>query len=139
MISLCYISTAVEPMSDESLNDILKTARAVNAQSDITGMLLYKDMSFLQVLEGESSVVKALYKKIEQDQRHTDVFTVFLEKIFTREFANWSMAFRNLDGENMDNVEGYTQFMETGEPFARDFFNELTPAKRTLLFFRMAS
>ena len=52
MIQLAYVSNASRLMSSASLSMLLRQARASNKRHDITGMLLYKDGSFLQVLEG---------------------------------------------------------------------------------------
>jgi hypothetical protein len=40
-------------MSDDNLKDLLKKSRAKNETLNITGMLLYLDPFFIQVLEGE--------------------------------------------------------------------------------------
>ena len=47
-----YVSTASEPMDDEDLAELLAQSRERNARNDITGMLLYKDSRFIQLLEG---------------------------------------------------------------------------------------
>ncbi len=53
MIQISYISTATKSMSQEDLEEILKTSRKNNAGSGITGMLLYMNNTFVQILEGE--------------------------------------------------------------------------------------
>ncbi len=55
MIHLCYVSTAKYLMTQEELLKLLNVARQSNSKLGITGMLLYKDMSFLQVIEGEAT------------------------------------------------------------------------------------
>jgi Sensors of blue-light using FAD len=60
----------VKPFSTEELTDLLRKSRDNNAALGITGMLLYKDGNFMQVLEGDEERVRALATKVSQDRRH---------------------------------------------------------------------
>ena len=112
MLSLIYVSTSVKLLSDEELSDILKVSRENNSGKDITGLLLYKDGNFMQVLEGPDESVEALYKKIEADPRHKDLNILSREQISARQFPGWGMAFQNLDNPNIKNEPGYSQFLQ---------------------------
>jgi hypothetical protein len=93
MHHLIYLSRATAPFSDEQLQNLLQECRQHNAAQEVTGMLLYGNEQFLQVLEGERGRVQALYARIYQDPRHRDV-TLFAEKqIDARAFPDWSMAY----------------------------------------------
>ncbi len=48
-------------MDSPALQSILDVARARNAELGITGMLVYSNARFLQVLEGEPGPLDALY------------------------------------------------------------------------------
>ena len=61
---LIYCSDAREAMGSVALQSLLELARARNAALGITGMLLYSNGRILQVLEGESGPLDALYEKI---------------------------------------------------------------------------
>lgn len=50
MINLIYTSSAVELFREDELVELLKTSRDNNRRRGITGMLLYNDGNFLQVL-----------------------------------------------------------------------------------------
>ena len=50
-------------MSDEQLKELLAECRAYNAEYGITGMLIYYNSTFLQVLEGDEAVIDELLKK----------------------------------------------------------------------------
>jgi len=112
MLSLIYVSTAVKPLSDEELLDILKLSRENNATKEITGLLLYKGGNFMQVLEGPDEAVEALYKKIEADPRHKDLNVLSREQISARQFPTWGMAFQNLDDPHIKDEPGYSQFLQ---------------------------
>jgi hypothetical protein len=97
-IQLGYVSTASAPMPREALLDMLYQARAANAVDGITGLLLYHDGHFVQALEGPEDAVRDLYDRIRRDARHRDVVMMFEQTIARREFADWSMGFKALDG-----------------------------------------
>lgn len=138
MIQLAYVSNSVRLMSEMDLTDLLIQARTINAEHGITGMLLYKDRSFLQVLEGDSESVHAIYARITRDRRHEKVRTLYDEPIDKRDFPDWTMGFRNLSGSDLESLVGYTSFMDKPD-VARTFFEDLTTAKKLLLLFRSKS
>ena len=94
LISLVYISTATAPLDDAALHGILTRARENNARLDVTGMLLYREGQFVQILEGASGAVHDLADEIRADPRHTDMSVILDEPIEAREFSDWSMGFQ---------------------------------------------
>lgn len=70
---LVYSSTATNEMMLSHLIGILRRARTKNKLSDLTGLLVFLDGMFRQVLEGEESTAKDLMKKISEDTRHQDL------------------------------------------------------------------
>ncbi|GAB4522683.1 MAG: hypothetical protein OHK0046_35590 [Anaerolineae bacterium] len=135
VINLIYGSSASTMMSDEELLDILQTSRRNNARLGVTGMLLYKDGNFLQVLEGEEDVVMSLYEKIAQDPRHHQVLTILKRPVEKREFAEWEMGFYNISKADYSQVEGYNEFMNVSL-HAENFFNNPAFAYRFLQVFK---
>ncbi|MEM7017174.1 MAG: BLUF domain-containing protein [Pseudomonadota bacterium] len=65
-----YMSKASTIMKNKDLEAILEVSRKNNEASGITGMLLYRNQLFIQMLEGEEVTVKTLYEKIFNDARH---------------------------------------------------------------------
>jgi hypothetical protein len=61
MLQLSYISTATRSMTAEDLTDILRVARARNADRGITGMLLYSNHEELS-LEDEDRFIVAMHR-----------------------------------------------------------------------------
>ncbi|HEX5803864.1 MAG TPA: BLUF domain-containing protein [Azospira sp.] len=96
-LSIVYVSAATHPMSDAELEALLHKAREHNACHGISGLLLYGDGNFMQLLEGPPDEVAALYGRIQRDPRHHMVTTVLEEPDLPREFADWSMAYRRVD------------------------------------------
>ena len=73
MIRLTYASTALKEWSPEDLLKLLKESRTNNGAKNITGILLYANGTFFQVLEGDEATVSSVYAMIEKDKRHKDV------------------------------------------------------------------
>jgi len=96
MITVVYVSSAVLLMSPTDLLDLLRNSRERNHVAQITGMLLYRDGNFMQVLEGEERVVDALQERIRRDPRHRGMICLLRQRLAERAFGDWSMGFRNL-------------------------------------------
>jgi hypothetical protein len=96
---LVYSSAAVRPLTHEALVDLLEQSRTRNVARRVTGMLLYRDSRFLQLLEGDERVVRDLYARITTDPRHQRVRTVGERRRLLRQFPTWTMAFRDLASE----------------------------------------
>lgn len=95
MRQLLYVSNANRGFDQADLDKILAQARANNGQHDVTGMLLYLDGAFMQVLEGPAQEVEAIYRKILQDDRHWGA-QILLDREAPRSFPDWTMGFDRL-------------------------------------------
>lgn len=93
---LIYISSAVGPQTTTVTTQILETARSYNKAHNLTGVLCQGKGLYVQVLEGERSVVNGLYKRIVADNRHDHTEIVHFGEIDTRQFKDWSMALVHL-------------------------------------------
>ena len=113
MFFLVYVSAAVTWFSEAELRALLMRSRATNAAAGITGMLLYKDGNFMQVLEGEESAVLTLQARIAADPRHRGMVTIDSGPLAARQFADWSMGFANLDAAAGAAPLGYVPFIDT--------------------------
>jgi hypothetical protein len=74
------------------LGTLFSSARSSNKKAHITGALLTSGDWFAQVLEGDETVVRALFAKIEQDQRHDHVTVLDSRMVGQRVFSRWAMA-----------------------------------------------
>ncbi len=73
VIQLVYVSAAKKPVSQIELADLLLRARKNNSSLNITGLLLYHNLSFFQILEGDDAMLAPLYARIQGDPRHDRV------------------------------------------------------------------
>jgi len=135
MIQLVYVSSATEPFTAQQLVELLKKARDKNASQGITGMLLYKDGNFMQVLEGEEDQVRPLYQTICADPRHHGEIVLLEEPITERQFSEWSMAFRDLNSAEVRSMPGYSPYLNRALS-AESFSNDPTGCMGLLQLFR---
>ncbi len=133
LIHCVYTSAATQDFSQENLEALLKSAREFNVLHGLTGMLLYSEGSFFQVLEGPEEVVAALYAKIERDKRHEQVTKIIVEPIHKRSFAEWTMGFSNVSREELAKIEGTNDFFSKARCFAE---LDAGRAKKLLTAFR---
>jgi hypothetical protein len=109
MKNIIYLSTAVKLITDEQLIDILNSARTNNKLKNVTGVLLYGDGTFIQVIEGEDADVDYIFDKILKDTRHKNVITLMNAQIVERSFDDWVMGFASVDAAQTENLTGYLQ------------------------------
>ena len=112
LLCLVYTSLANQKMSDDNLKDLLKKARIKNERLNMTGMLLYLDPFFIQILEGEEAIVNETYNIIKQDSRHVQVKLIYKKPIEERSFPNWTMGFNKISDENIESIEGFSDFWQ---------------------------
>lgn len=107
MIHLIYISSATSWPSEYDLRELLGQSRARNLKLNITGMLLYDNATYMQVLEGLEKDVHEIYSSILKDPRNTGNVVLAEEEISQRDFPNWSMGFKNLKSCTPDELPGF--------------------------------
>lgn len=73
------------------LAGILSAARRNNPQWGITGALICRHDVYLQLIEGPSDSIEALYSRILKDDRHLDVRVLLQEDMNERLFPAWAM------------------------------------------------
>ena len=93
MRQLLYVSNTAHNISVGDLDDILTESRRNNAMLGITGLLLFIDGGFLQILEGEERAVRELYTRVATDPRHANTHLMLDREVPVRAFPEWSMGF----------------------------------------------
>jgi len=116
-ICLAYASAATRQFGPTDLAQLLAKAGSHNLQAGITGMLLYIDGSFFQVLEGDAQVVHKLYDKIQVDPRHCQAIKLIEEPIDQRTFSQWSMGYARVTRTELAKIPGLNDFFGQGSSF----------------------
>ena len=100
LVRLIYASRAAQAVNHDTLGALMKSSRARNLAAGITGVLIFNDGVFLQLLEGGRNAVSALYNRITRDERHHDVVLLSYDEVAERRFTGWSMGQANLSRLN---------------------------------------
>jgi len=117
MYYIVYVSSASKLFSEEELKEIVDISVINNTRLGITGMMLYNDGNFIQVLEGEEEIVKNRYSIIERDSRHSGILVLDHGYIDNRTFPDWSMGFKIIPAfefSKFDKLKNPTERLDNG-------------------------
>jgi hypothetical protein len=114
LIHCIYTSRASPSFEEHDIPALLELARCNNAARGITGMLLYVERTFFQVLEGEEQAVTEMFDRIQGDTRHRSVTQIIRDPVYERAFSEWSMGFANLDFSEVNSHIGENDFFASG-------------------------
>lgn len=84
-------------MVQESLAQILASARRRNAAVNISGALMFNADYFAQVLEGPLQSVEDTFERIQCDPHHEAVVILDFKPCQSRQFGKWSMGYVGTD------------------------------------------
>ena len=107
MYFVIYSSNAAVEFSDDHIKNLLIESKEKNKALSITGLLLFFDGKFLNLLEGEEKKVRDLYDVICKDERHKDVLKLKEGYIENRFCNDWSMCFKHGTYKALAGLEGY--------------------------------
>lgn len=107
LLSLVYSSRAVVGFDLAALDELLQHSRTSNAQDEVTGLLLFKDDRFLQLLEGPEPAVREKMSFIREDPRHEHVTVLLEEPMDARQFPDWTMGYAAVDALRSAEIPGY--------------------------------
>jgi hypothetical protein len=93
---IVYISTSKQRLSEADLEDIRSISQKNNSEKNITGILVYGDGNFLQVLEGRKSDIHQLYGNITQDPDWTMGFKEVSNIEFLQLASSWDQKNKHL-------------------------------------------
>jgi hypothetical protein len=99
---LVYVSNRKSNCTDAEIQKILESCKKNNPSLEITGVLLYSDTKFIQLVEGNSKVITGLYDKIKGDNRHSNTMMISYGPIKDRAFPSWHMGARKIEGSSID-------------------------------------
>ena len=104
---IIYIGSTVKLMNEAELADMLVVNQQSNRLSNITGMLIYVDGTFIQVLEGNEEDVKKAGRKMERNTSHKNIIKLAEDNLAKPNFRTWSMAFLASNRAVVEKLEGY--------------------------------
>lgn len=110
---LVYSSRATQDFWPDDLFRLVEKARQKNAQRSVTGMLLFREGQFLQLLEGPEREVMSVFELVKRDPRHEAIKIILSAPIAARQFPDWTMGFERLD-EAWSMPRAWATFLEDG-------------------------
>ena len=113
LTELVYVSAATQPFTRESLMALVAKVRSLNERNALTGVLLYDQGSFLQVLEGDDVALNETFARIEGDVRHKALQVLSRRPIIERTFDDWSMGLVWVD-PSLTPALGFNSFLRNG-------------------------
>ena len=134
-VQLLYLSNAKPELKQGDLDGILEVSRRNNPPRDITGLLVFANGVFIQVLEGPNEQVHTLFETICDDTRHQEVAMLGEYVGQDRIFTKWSMGFlqstfdeltRITDSPNMIGREDVLSLLSNDEAEAVRFLKKFT-------------
>ena len=127
---LLYVSRSVD--ADRLIvGRILSAARRHNQVDDVTGLLLFDGAHFLQLLEGDRTVISRLYNRIAVDPRHTDVVILGAGPTAERICPSWSMGYVDDHAVLADTVLRFSSSRDF-DPFAMTASSALRLARHVV-------
>ncbi|WP_333705251.1 BLUF domain-containing protein [Ottowia beijingensis] len=91
-LSWCYVSTATPAFDPARLDDLYAQGRAFNAPRRVSGVLLFCNGRFCQLLEGPAASMEEVIGRVQRSSLHTDVLTLHREPITLPVFPSWSLG-----------------------------------------------
>ncbi|WP_299315237.1 BLUF domain-containing protein [uncultured Aquimarina sp.] len=121
--TISYVSTSKE-LSDFQINELLYTTKLKNEDLGITGILMYSDYNFFQIIEGEKKVIQYLYQKIKRDIRHFNLIKILDRSINIPSFTSFQSTYTIINREK--DYPDLQQFLEVGKVYNPKNFQNIS-------------
>jgi Sensors of blue-light using FAD len=92
-----YVSRTSGSLSARALLDLLVASRRANHALGVTGLLLHRRGTFLQLLDGPVETIGSLLGRLREDPRHHDLRVLVDTPIAEPWFPDWCMGFEEVD------------------------------------------
>ncbi len=90
---ISYVSTVHPQVSNYDIAKLMDFIKTNNNILNITGILIYSDGNFFQILEGEKFLIKMLFDKIKKDVRHYNIIKMLDKEIKVNSFSEYNSSF----------------------------------------------
>jgi Sensors of blue-light using FAD len=113
VFQLLYSSTATQDFWPDDLFELVEKSRRKNTEHGLTGMLLFHEGQFLQLLEGPEPAVRNCFAVVERDLRHHLVKVLLTGECEERNFPEWTMGFEQT-GDAWNLPPAWSTILEQG-------------------------
>jgi len=109
---ILYASQATTPPTESEFKHLLAQCHRNNTRHGITGLLLYNNGNYLQIIEGKMEAVQSLYEIIRLDERHKEVVILETGEQNGRNFPDWAMGFKAATNGSRIEMPAYINLSE---------------------------
>ena len=93
---ICYVSTASKELSQADIASLFKTVRQKNDTMGVTGILMFSEGNFFQIMEGEHETIIHLFNRIKLDSRHYNIIKILEKPIDNPYFDHYYSGFTTI-------------------------------------------
>jgi hypothetical protein len=97
LYQIAYVSLSRTRLNETLLLDILSVSKRNNTRDGVSGILMYHDQMFFQILEGERTRAKKCYARILCDPRHSAISLMWEGEAESRTFTPWALGYAGPD------------------------------------------
>ena len=110
--TLIYVSKVTGVANEHMVENIREDSATRNQQVGISGVLLWNDNYFCQLLQGDETEIELTMQRIFKDPRHSDALVILRTHMSEALFPDWTLASRNAHLLGIGEKLG--QFHQTG-------------------------
>ncbi len=128
---ISYVSTITPDLSDVDIHKLMEFVKLKNNILNITGILIYSEGNFFQVLEGKQEVIKSIFEKIEKDPRHYNIIKMLDKEIKNNSFSEYHSPFTAISG-HYSQAELH-QFLKNEKDYNPEHFHSISYLTRKFM------
>lgn len=116
LYTLCYVSSCKNNLTVKDLEHLFRVNKRNNTEHNVSGILIYNNGNFLQILEGDEDLVQTLFKKIRNDARHSNLITLINNPLDDRIFTDFDSGFIHFeDPKKRKELHNYISWLKEAE------------------------
>ena len=111
---ILYESVATSFMTLEDVVPLLQKCNQQNFDIEISGLLIFHNNRFMQLLEGSKARIEFIMGKISNDPRHSNLKVLHETECTQRSMGAWAMAF-TMDTNKSEALREYPFFLSIAD------------------------
>ncbi|MEM5564003.1 BLUF domain-containing protein [Psychroserpens sp. AS72] len=109
--TICYKSKVKSTLDIMDFETLFFETQTKNDSHNIKGVLVKQENTFFQIIEGESIILDALYLKIKNDFRHTNIIEILNTPISQLSFEGFDTGYVVID--HVDALYGLQTYIDS--------------------------
>ncbi len=130
--TISYVSTCDKNLKDIDIHNLLNFVKEHNNNNNITGILMYSEGNFFQIIEGEKKTIIDLFEKIKLDSRHYNIIKIFSRESSNKAFSEYDSSFI-IVGDTLDSSTEFRSFLLREKQQNSDGFKNISYLARKFM------